>query len=86
MNNAEEKPRYVREEEVKAVEKVIAPILEENKVVSICLYGSRVAGYAKPDSDYDVLIVLEDYKPTVRYRYLQGEVPVSGSTCGCGGS
>lgn len=77
MNNAEEKPRYVREEEVKAVEKVIAPILEENKVVSICLYGSRVAGYAKPDSDYDVLIVLEDYKPTVRYRYLQGEVPVS---------
>jgi len=73
----EKKPKYVREEEVEAVEKVIEPILEENKAVGICLYGSRIAGYAKPDSDYDVLIVLEDYKPAVRYRYLQGEVPVA---------
>jgi len=77
MSDTREKPKYVREEEVKAVEKVIAPLLEENKAVSICLYGSRVAGYAKQDSDYDVLIVLEEYKPTVRYRYIQGEVPVS---------
>jgi len=77
MSSLEKKPKYVREEEVEAVEKVIEPILEENKAISICLYGSRIAGYAKPDSDYDVLIVLEDYKPTVRYRYLQGEVPVA---------
>ena len=77
MSIPEKKPKYVREEEVKAVEKVIGPIVEENKAVGVCLYGSRVAGYAKPDSDYDVLIVLEEYKPTVRYRYLQGEVPVS---------
>jgi len=77
MNNPEEKHKYVREEEVNAVKKVIEPILSENRVISICLYGSRVAGYAKPDSDYDVLIVLEDYRPAVRYRYLQGEVPVA---------
>ena len=77
MINPEEKPKYIKEEEAKAVEKVIAPILEENKVVGLCLYGSRVAGYAKPDSDYDVLIVLEDYKPAVRYSYIRGEVPVS---------
>jgi len=77
MSNHEKKPKYVGEDEVKAVEKVIEPILKEEKVVSVCLYGSRVAGYAKPDSDYDVLIILEDYKPAVRYKYIQGEVPVS---------
>jgi len=77
MSNPEEKPKYVREEEVKAVERVIEPIIKENKAVGVCLYGSRVAGYAKSDSDYDVLIVLEDYKPAVRYRYIQGEVPIS---------
>jgi tRNA A-37 threonylcarbamoyl transferase component Bud32/predicted nucleotidyltransferase len=77
MSSSDGKFKYVKEEEVKAVEKAIAPIIEENEAVGLCLYGSRVAGYAKPDSDYDVLIVLEDYKPTVRYRYVQGEVPVS---------
>lgn len=77
MSGQGEKHRYVREEEVKAVEKVIGSIIGENNAVAVCLYGSRVAGYAKQDSDYDVLIVLKDYKPAVRYRYIQGEVPVS---------
>jgi len=77
MSSPEKKPKYVGEDEVKAVEKVIEPILKDEKVVSVCLYGSRVAGYAKPDSDYDVLVILEDYKPAVRYKYIQGEVPVS---------
>jgi tRNA A-37 threonylcarbamoyl transferase component Bud32/predicted nucleotidyltransferase len=77
MNNTKEKPKYVDEEEVKAVEEVIKPLLEGSKPIGICLYGSRVAGYAKPDSDYDVLVVLEHYKPAVRYKYLQDGVTVS---------
>jgi len=30
-------------------------------VTAICLYGSRAGGYARPDSDFDVLLVLEGY-------------------------
>ena len=77
MNNIKGKPKYLDEEEVKAVVKVIEPLIEGNKPVGMCLYGSRVAGYAKQDSDYDVLVVLEHYKPAVRYKYLQDDVTVS---------
>jgi tRNA A-37 threonylcarbamoyl transferase component Bud32/predicted nucleotidyltransferase len=38
-------------------------------VVSICLYGSRASGYAREDSDYDVLLVLRDYSKGVLYHY-----------------
>ncbi|MFN3622393.1 MAG: nucleotidyltransferase family protein [Nitrososphaerales archaeon] len=70
-------PKYVRPDEVEAVKKVISPIIEKRAIAGICLYGSRVAGYAKADSDYDVLIVIEEYRPLVRYKYLQDEVSVS---------
>ena len=71
------KPNYVRADEVEAVKKVIAPIIEKKAIAGICLYGSRVAGYAKADSDYDVMIAIEEYRPLVRYKYLQDEVSVS---------
>lgn len=41
------------------------------KVVAICAYGSRVAGYSRPDSDVDLLVVLERYPYAVKYAYLQ---------------
>jgi tRNA A-37 threonylcarbamoyl transferase component Bud32/predicted nucleotidyltransferase len=41
------------------------------KVAAACAYGSRVAGYARPDSDIDLLVVLEDYPYKVKYTYMQ---------------
>lgn len=38
-------------------------------VEAICLYGSRVSGYARKDSDFDVLLIINQYKNGVRYFY-----------------
>lgn len=40
-------------------------------VVAACIYGSRAAGYARPDSDIDLLVVLENYPHLVKYVYLR---------------
>ncbi|MEM3045500.1 MAG: nucleotidyltransferase domain-containing protein [Candidatus Bathyarchaeia archaeon] len=40
-----------------------------SKVVAACFYGSQVSGYARKDSDVDVLLVLEPYRDDVRYHY-----------------
>lgn len=32
-------------------------------------YGSRVAGYASKESDYDLIIVVEDYPENIKYYY-----------------
>ncbi|MEM4165478.1 MAG: nucleotidyltransferase domain-containing protein, partial [Nitrososphaerales archaeon] len=77
MIDLEEEPKYISLDEVEAVKKVISPIIEKKSIAGICLYGSRVAGYAKADSDYDVMIAIEEYPPLVRYKYLQNEVSVS---------
>ena len=39
------------------------------RIEAICLYGSRVSGYAREDSDYDVLLILAEYANGVKYSY-----------------
>jgi tRNA A-37 threonylcarbamoyl transferase component Bud32/predicted nucleotidyltransferase len=39
-------------------------------VAAACVYGSKVAGYARPDSDVDLLVVLEGYRYKVKYAYM----------------
>jgi len=41
------------------------------KISAACVYGSKVAGYARPDSDIDLLLVLENYPYKVKYAYMQ---------------
>jgi len=55
----------------------LTPIIKDKTVVATCIYGSRIAGYAKENSDYDVIVVLENYKNIVRYKYLKGNPEVS---------
>lgn len=38
---------------------------------SVIAYGSRVAGYAGPDSDYDYIYVVDGYKPKIKYIYRE---------------
>ena len=60
-----------------SVEKGISPIIldycnriaKDNKIRAICIYGSRVSGYARNDSDYDVLLILRDYSNGIKYFY-----------------
>lgn len=46
-------------------------IAKARKVAAACVYGSKVAGYARPDSDIDLLLVLENYPYKVKYAYLE---------------
>jgi len=41
----------------------------QDHIEAICLYGSRVSGYAREDSDYDVLLILAEYVNGVKYSY-----------------
>jgi tRNA A-37 threonylcarbamoyl transferase component Bud32/predicted nucleotidyltransferase len=59
----------IREELSERVIDSCAAILEDHPLVAMCLYGSRVSGYARKDSDYDILLVLQDYAERVRYHY-----------------
>jgi predicted nucleotidyltransferase len=38
-------------------------------IAGVCLHGSRAAGYARIDSDYDVVVVLENYSHIIKYLY-----------------
>jgi tRNA A-37 threonylcarbamoyl transferase component Bud32/predicted nucleotidyltransferase len=69
--------RRLEEKEIFAIQRTISKLNRAEKIASLCVYGSQIAGYSKPESDYDVLLVLNNYKPRVRYRYLKGEVPLS---------
>lgn len=40
---------------------------------AVALYGSQVAGYSKPDSDYDVLALVKGLNGKLRYIYNKGQ-------------
>jgi len=48
----------------------------DGRIMSVTLFGSKARGEAKPDSDIDVLVVLDNEDPQVRkeIRYLATEV------------
>ena len=50
---------------------VCKEIAKEREIVATALYGSRVAGYARKDSDHDILLVMKDYPDDVRYHYIR---------------
>ncbi len=68
--------RMDNEERLKVLE-TIKSVSSEAKPRAVCVYGSHVAGYAKADSDYDVLIVLPNFQPKVRYKYISNQAEVS---------
>jgi tRNA A-37 threonylcarbamoyl transferase component Bud32/predicted nucleotidyltransferase len=58
-------------DELKVIKKCIGRVAKGRKIIATCIYGSRVAGYNRPDSDIDVLIVLENYPYVVKYIYFR---------------
>ena len=57
--------------EFKVITKCISKVAKGRKMIATCIYGSRVAGYNRPDSDIDVLVVLENYPYVVKYSYFR---------------
>ncbi len=64
-------------EEKKVLRDIAHLLVDPERITSICAYGSKVAGYAREDSDYDLMIVVKRFGAGVRYRYLEGLVPAS---------
>ena len=56
-------------EESTAIDKFLERLAKRRKIIGVCLYGSKVAGYGSPDSDIDIIVVVKDYPFTVKYSY-----------------
>lgn len=61
----------ISSEYLKIIYNCLDKIAKNNKIVGVCLYGSKVAGYSRPNSDFDIIVVLENYSFIVKYVYLK---------------
>ena len=50
---------------------------------AIYLFGSRAEGRARPDSDFDLLVVFDDDAPETAITHEAAYAPVCGSGIGC---
>ncbi len=48
-----------------------------SSIAGVAAYGSKVAGYARPDSDYDLIVVSKRFREGIRYRYVEEPVAAS---------
>ncbi len=69
--------RILSETEKSKIQDTIWSIVQKKVVRAICAYGSQVAGYARNDSDYDVILVLSPFSQRIKYYYLKGETECS---------
>ncbi len=65
------------ETERQSIRGIAESLVKPASIAATCAYGSKVAGYARPDSDYDVLVVAKRFRQGVRYRYLESPVAAS---------
>lgn len=57
--------------ELEVLAKCVHKVAKNYPIAAACIYGSKVAGYARPGSDIDLLIVLEGYPYAIKYTYLR---------------
>jgi len=65
------------ESERSSLGEIASSLVDKSKISAFCAYGSKVAGYARPDSDYDLLIISKRFGDGVRYRYVDAPVAAS---------
>lgn len=68
LNQDKEKERIIR---------IINKVVKGLDIEAICMYGSRIAGYANEKSDYDIIVVINNYKNKVRYKYIFDKIEIS---------
>ena len=49
-------------------------MVPDSKPLAVAAYGSKVAGYARPDSDYDLIVVAKKFRGKIKYRYVSSPV------------
>ena len=57
--------------------KIMVKLADNHVIEACCAYGSKVAGYARADSDYDLLLILKKYSHIIKYIYEKNELDVS---------
>ena len=65
------------DEERSTLEGIAHSLVPSASVSALCAYGSKVAGYSRPDSDYDIIVVCRRFREGVRYRYVEAPVAAS---------
>jgi hypothetical protein len=73
--------RFSSEQE--ALQAVVQRLVEALQPASIYLFGSRAEGRARPDSDFDLLVVFDDEAPNADANYDEVYAPLLGMGIGC---
>ncbi len=73
--------RFSSEQE--ALQAVVRRLVEALNPLWIYLFGSRAEGRARPDSDFDLLVVLDDEAPNADADYDEVYAPLLGMGIGC---
>ncbi len=69
--------RLLNESEKLKIEKTISPLLGDRRAEAAFVYGSKIAGYSREESDYDVIVILSRFLQRIKYYYLKEEVECS---------
>lgn len=69
--------------EQEALQAIVQRLVSDLQPLSIYLFGSRAEGRARPDSDFDLLVVLDDEAPNATAGYDEVYAPLCGMGIGC---
>src|SRR5688572_21343492 len=72
---------YVTEEA--ALSAVVSKLVSALNPLAVYLFGSRAERRARPDSDFDLVIVLENQTPEAQLTHEAVYAPLCGSGIGC---
>lgn len=73
--------RFSSEQE--ALQAVVRRLVDALHPASIYLFGSRAEGRARPESDFDLLVVFDDEAPNANANYDEVYAPLLGMGIGC---
>jgi tRNA A-37 threonylcarbamoyl transferase component Bud32/predicted nucleotidyltransferase len=71
------KLRTLDSSEISRISTTLAPIRQRGSLLAVAVYGSQISGYARKESDYDVIVVLAPFTQRIKYYYLKGDVQCS---------
>ena len=64
-------------EERESLRSVATSMVDSSNIAALAAYGSKVAGYSRPDSDYDLIIISKRFRDGIRYKYIEAPVAAS---------
>lgn len=64
-------------EERSSLARVAESMVDSSSIAGMAAYGSKVAGYARQDSDYDMIVVSKRFRGGIRYKYVEQPMAAS---------